>query len=195
MMRPKPWVRMPGSTVWHAATADSRLTASMAWKSLCSCFANGFEIAAPALLTRISQCPNETMASRSAAGSVTSAVAYRAPSVPAACCSATASRPISAIAAPSAQRRRAMASPMPLAPPVITALRPCSGCEGELFISHPNNLYRRDGSAARSVPCRPGIAAATTARCSPKRQRRAARSEVPTDAAGQAHTDRRARPR
>ena len=226
---------MPGSTAWQAATADSRFTASIAWKSAHVVFRERLgDRCAGVVHQDVARTERgdrsgkrcvignvgDSVTRTEFAGGALQAPRHRGRS--------------SAMAAPSAASRRAMARPIPLAPPVIMAfgmplaaepvmpamagIRACprawttgeAGLDGKRvgfgrppcadgmrasFISPPNNPCPRAGPAARSAPCRPDTASATTDRCNPARRRRAVRNADPTDAAGPARTDRRDRRR
>ncbi len=99
----------------------------------------------PALLTRTSIVPCRAsvawVAARTAASSVSSTrwVLTRSPMAPAAAAIAAWSMSQIATAAPEASMRSAIARPMPRAPPVTTAVRPCMS---SWFIADPCWLLR-----------------------------------------------------
>src|SRR4051794_15269387 len=117
---------MPSSTACVTAIVPRRLTASTKSHSSSSVLTKNEKRSVPALFTSTSTSPTAATPARIDSTSVTS-IRTAVPSIslatlraPASLTSATATR------APSAASRRAVAAPMPDAPPVTSALRPSS---------------------------------------------------------------------
>jgi hypothetical protein len=132
MTRPQPASIMSGIIAWVQWKAPRTLTAKMRSQVSSRIWSKGSKASMPALFTRMwiaprCWCTRATPASTwTRSDTSTAHASARSPISLAAFSAAGPSRSKIATLAPSAASRRATASPIPDAPPVITALRPAS---------------------------------------------------------------------
>src|SRR4051794_6606250 len=127
-MMPPPRSCIPPRTACVQASTPRRLTPSTKSQSASSVFTKNAKRSVPALLTSRSTGPSASSTAATArpteAVSATSSSVARPSISPATARAASRSRSPTATRAPSAARRRAVAAPMPPAPPVTSAVRP-----------------------------------------------------------------------
>src|SRR5437588_586836 len=156
-MEPPPRSCMEGSTAWVTARTPRRLTPSTTSHMSSSVAVNQPKRSVPALLTTISSGPTASAAAatpaRAEPASATSISTAAPSSSPATSRAPARSRSAIATRAPSAARRRAVAAPMPDAPPVTGAGLPSSRMRRA-----PYSLPRREPGGARDDHRRDGRA-------------------------------------
>src|SRR6185436_18003037 len=112
-MRPQPRSRMPGTNAWHVLKVPCTLTAKVCIQPSSGTSHSGtLGPTTPAEFTRMSTGPIRSAAARTAAASETSTRT-----------SAPSARSSVTTVTPSAASRAAVAAPIPLRPPVTTAVR------------------------------------------------------------------------
>jgi hypothetical protein len=144
MMRPCPRSYIFGSAARMSRKGDSTMSRRMRLNFAGSNSSIGATCWMPALLTRMS---TSRLSSASDAVSLRSTCQASPPTSPASACAASPLRSATIVRAPAAAKARTHAAPIPLAPPVTSALRPLRSVMTRPFLSSARPRQERRAPA------------------------------------------------